>query len=116
MNTDDIRIPGRLLRDIFLECCQSYENLRGYVADRYDDPEPDVNAWLREKGAAYVEDVAKADAWHDRFFEAFRLMGGALREYDAESDEIVQVVYEDALLDGAGWAEEAHESRRNDHA
>lgn len=38
-------------------------------------------------------------------------MPGEDPEWEAESDEIIQALYEDALVEGEAWAEEAYERR-----
>jgi hypothetical protein len=48
-------------------------------------------------------------------FRAWHAIHDVLAAYDAESDEITQAVYEEALADGEPWAEEAYEHRSEAH-
>jgi hypothetical protein len=111
MNTDDIRIPLRSMAEVVSEAWTDYANLRGYLSDRYGDPTPDVTGWLQSKGCVFVEDVPEEEAWQERFWAASEDLRAVLAAYDAESDQITQIVYEEALADGEPWADEAHEAR-----
>jgi hypothetical protein len=115
MNTDDIRnLLGPIIH-AFSRTVQEYATLRAYVSHRYGEPDPDLTAWLMTVGGAYVdpESVPKAAEWDQMFYEAWHGLHVLLNDYDAESDEITQVVYEEALTDGEPWAEEAHERRQS---
>lgn len=48
--------------EVFSLCLAAYANLRGYVADRFGETDPDVGAWLADRGVAWVEGVPEADA------------------------------------------------------
>jgi hypothetical protein len=112
MNTDDIRIPARILREVAGEAWSDYANLRGYLSDRYGDPHPDVTGWLKSKGCVFVDGVPEEEAWQERFWDAWHALFGVLEAYDEAYDEITQIVYEEALADGEPWAEEAYEHRQ----
>lgn len=112
MNTDDIRNHARTITNVACEAWSDYSNLRGYLADRYNDPHPDVTGWLRSKGCVFVDGVPEEEAWQERCWTAWEALDAALRDFDAESDEITQIVYEEALADGEPWAEEAYEHRQ----
>lgn len=96
------------------EAWTDYANLRGYISDRYGDPHPDVSGWLKSKGCVFVEGVPEEEAWQERFWVASEGLRAVLEAYDAESDELIQVVYEDALADGVPWAVEAYEHRNGE--
>lgn len=93
------------------EAWTDYANLRGYISDRYGDLQPDVTGWLKSKGCVFVEGIPEEEAWQERFWVASEGLRAVLEVYDAESDEINQAVYEEALADGEPWAEEAYEAR-----
>lgn len=97
----------------FTEAIQGYAELRAYLADCHGEPEPDIISWLRSKRAVYVDPqgVPKAKEWEDAFYEGFWAVSNFLTDYDAESDEIAAVVYEEGLLNDEPWAVEAHERR-----
>ena len=48
-------------QEVFSLCVAAYANLRGYLADRYGDTDPDVAGWLAERGVTWVEGVPEAD-------------------------------------------------------
>jgi hypothetical protein len=102
------------MSEVVSEAWTDYANLRGYLADRYNDPHPDVTGWLKSKGCVFVEGVPEEEAWQERFWVASEALRDVLREYDAESDEIIQAVYEDALADDVPWAVEAYEHRNGE--
>lgn len=111
MNTDDIRNPLQDMAEVVGEAWTDYANLRGYLSDRYGDPNPDVTGWLLSKGCVFVEGVPEEEAWQERFWAASEDLRAVLAAYDAESDGITQTVYEEALADGEPWAEVAYEVR-----
>lgn len=55
--TDDVRNPVRIITNVACEAWSDYSNLRGYLADRYGDPHPDVTEWLQSKGCGFVDGV-----------------------------------------------------------
>lgn len=88
MDTDDIRTPLKQMRDAFMEF------------DRFRSNEARHILW-------HSYDVA------GRFWDGFHAVMDQLKAIDAESDEITEAIYEDALCDDEPWAVEAHEYRRN---
>ncbi len=95
MNTDDIRLPCRQMRDAFDQLTQAY----GTMLDRLGELEPGTER----------PDVA---ALTTQFAGGWAAVGLALAEYDVESDEIVGAIYEDALAEEEPWALEAFEARQ----
>ncbi len=84
MNTDDIRMGMRQMRDAFMEFhsfrCGAARHIEGF--DSY--------------------------AAAGRFWQGWHEVMGALKEYYAESDAIADLIYEEALVNGEPWALEAH--------
>lgn len=109
--TDDIRAAKREMRDAFHEAVQSYENLRGYVADKYGDHEPDVTAWLREKHVLFVEGVPDSDPWRDQYMDASQRINELLRQDDEGTEEVVQSIFEDALEADEPWVRDTQSGR-----
>lgn len=95
----------------FVRVAGDLSNLRGYVADRFGESDPDVVAWLKSKRAVWVESVPGVAEQEDLFWASFWGIDALIVEEEAESDEIAQVVYELALEEGEPWAVEAHEHR-----
>lgn len=114
MNTDDIRNLLGDMRDAHANIACDLNTLRVYLAQRYGDTDPDPLAYLSKGRATTREQQARYGTtyeWEGRFWDAWHAIHDLLQEYDTESDEITQIVYEEALADGEPWAEEAYEHR-----
>jgi hypothetical protein len=111
MNTDDIRIPLRSMRDAFALTVAELTELRRYLAERYGDREPDPLAYLTKGRGSSLNDRNSYERGGD-FWGAWHALFGVLEAYDAESDEVTEAVYEEALINGEPWAEEAYEIRQ----
>jgi hypothetical protein len=114
------RIERQRRNGVFVEVISDYERLRGYMALRHDDNigNSETAQWLADNGhGLFVEGVPEADDWRERYWPETassaptEIPPGASNPWTEEADEITEIIYEDALIEGEPWAEESHAYR-----
>lgn len=58
------------LAEVFSIAVTAYANLRGHLADRYGDANPEVAGWLSERGVAWVAGATEVEELTEKHTDA----------------------------------------------